>query len=98
VTQGQPSAAGPADDAISPVRTFHPHPAITVFDIRLSDYHEYFLVAVGDRSISVTTFDPSDASYPEPQTFVFAKPYGWDEHLEGEDGLMQVWQSIGVLR
>lgn len=85
-------------DGRGSVRTLHPHPAITVFDVQLSDYHEYFLVAVGQRSISVTTFDVSDATYPEPQTFVFAKPYGWDENLEGDEGLLQVWQSIGVLR
>ncbi|GAB4972238.1 hypothetical protein MAHJHV57_53800 [Mycobacterium avium subsp. hominissuis] len=53
---------------------------------------------MGQRSISVTTFDVSDATYPEPQTFLFAKPYGWDENLEGDEGLLQVWQSIGVLR
>jgi hypothetical protein len=80
------------------VQTFHPHPGVTVFDVRLSDYHEYFLVAAGQRSISVTMFDPSDATHPEPQTFVFAKPYGWDDTLEGDEGLLQVWQSIGVLR
>jgi len=80
------------------VQTFHPHPGVTVFDVQLSDYHEYFLVAVGQRSVCVTMFDPSDPSHPEPQTFVFAKPYGWDETLEGDEGLLQVWQSIGVLR
>ena len=89
---------GKPQSGVSFVKTFHPHPSISVFDVELSDYHEYFLVAAGERSISVTTFDPSDATYREPQTFVFAKPYGWDGNLGGEEGLMQVWQSIGVLR
>jgi hypothetical protein len=95
VSTGSPGRAGNGTWA---VQTFHPHPCVTVFDVQLSDYHEYFLVAAGQRSVSVTMFDPSDASYPEPQTFVFAKPYGWDENLEGDEGLLQVWQSIGVLR
>lgn len=80
------------------VRTFRPSPRATLFEVQLSDYHEYFLVAVGDKTVSITTLDLSDATYPEPQTFVFAKPYGWDETLEGDEALLQVWQSVGVLR
>jgi hypothetical protein len=80
------------------VRTTRPDPRVTLFDVQLSDYHEYFLVAAGQRSVSITMFDPSDQSHPEPQTFHFAKPYGWDDTLEGDEALLQVWQSVGVLR
>lgn len=80
------------------VQSYRPHPGVTVFDVQLSGYHEYFLVAAGEKTVSITMYDPSDTSYPEPQTFVFARPYGWNENLDDEEGLLQVWQSVGVLR
>lgn len=80
------------------VRTFRPHPGVTVFDVQLSNYHEYFLVAAGQKTISITMLDPGDVSHPEPQTFVFAKPYGWDETLDDDEALLQVWQSVGIMR
>lgn len=80
------------------VQTFRPDPRVTLFDVRLSDYHEYFLVAAGEKSLSITMLDSADSAYPEPQTFVFAKPYGWDELLDDEEALLQVWQSVGVTR
>lgn len=69
-----------------------------LFDVSLSDYHEFFFVAVGDKSLSVTSFDVTDETHREPQTFVFAKPYGWDAELEGDEALLQLWQAIGVQR
>lgn len=80
------------------VRATRPDPRITLFDVALSGYREYFYVAVGQRSISVTMYDTSDETYPEPQTFTFAKPYGWDTDLTDDEALLQVWQSIGVQR
>ena len=43
-------------------------------------------------------FEPGEEAYPEPQVFVFAKPYGWRDDLDGDEALMQVWQAVGVQR
>ena len=75
-----------------------PDARVSLFEVALSDYREFFFVAVGDRSVSVTMYDTSDETHPEPQVFTFAKPYGWDMDLEAEEALLQVWQAIGVQR
>lgn len=80
------------------VVTTRPERGVVLFEVRLSDYHEYFFVAEGDKSISITMFDPSDETHREPQVFVFAKPYGWDLSLDDDDALLQVWQAVGVQR
>lgn len=80
------------------VVTTRPEPGVVLFEVRLSDYHEYFFVAEGDKSILITMFDPSDETHREPQVFVFAKPYGWDLSLDDDDALLQVWQAVGVQR
>jgi hypothetical protein len=80
------------------VTVTRPDRRVTLFEVRLSEYREFFLVAVGEKSIAITSLDPSDATHLEPQCFVFAKPYGWDDDLEGEEALLQVWQAVGVQR
>jgi hypothetical protein len=80
------------------VRVSRPEPRVALFDVQLSDYHEFFFVAVGERSVSVIMYDTSDETYPEPQSFTFAKPYGWRNDLPDDEALLQVWQSIGVQR
>jgi hypothetical protein len=80
------------------VRTTRPDPRITLFDVALSGYREFFFVAVGERSVSITMYDTSDQTYPEPQTFTFAKPYGWRTDLSDDEALLQVWQAVGVQR
>ncbi|MBW0088127.1 hypothetical protein I4I73_09920 [Pseudonocardia sp. KRD-184] len=80
------------------VQVVRPDPKVALFEVALSDYREFFFVAVGERSVSVTMYDTSDQTYPEPQTFTFAKPYGWDADLGDEEALLQVWQAVGVQR
>jgi hypothetical protein len=80
------------------VYTTRPDPRATLFDVSLSGYHEFFFVAVGERSVSITMYDTSDESHPEPQVFTFAKPYGWRTDLADDEALLQVWQSVGVQR
>ncbi len=80
------------------VQVTRPDPKVSLFEVALSDYREFFFVAVGERSVSVTMYDTSDATYPEPQTVTFAKPYGWDADLPDEEALLQVWQAVGVQR
>lgn len=80
------------------VRTFRPDPRVTLFDVQLSGYHEFFSVVEGQRSIVITMFDPNDHAYPEPQVFTFAKPYGWRDDLHDDEALLQVWQAVGVQR
>lgn len=80
------------------VRTTRPDPRVMLFDVALSDYREFFFVAVGERSIAITMYDTSDETHPEPQTFVFAKPYGWQTDLVDDEALLQVWQAVGVQR
>jgi hypothetical protein len=75
-----------------------PDPKVTLFEVRLSDYREFFSVVEGRSTIAITTFEPGDKVHPEPQVFVFAKPYGWRDDLEGDEALMQVWQAVGVQR
>lgn len=75
-----------------------PHPTVQTFDVSLSGYHEFFLVAEGAKSIVITMFEPGEDAYPEPQVFVFAKPYGWQRDLDDDEALMQVWQTVGVQR
>ena len=50
------------------------------------------------KRVSVTMYDTSDETYPEPQTFTFAKPYGWRTDLPDDEALLQVWQAVGVQR
>jgi hypothetical protein len=75
-----------------------PDPRVTLFEVTISDYREFFFVAVGERSVSITMYDTSDDTYPEPQTFTFAKPYGWRTDLPDDEALLQVWQAVGVAR
>lgn len=75
-----------------------PDPRVALFEVALSDYREFFFVAVGDRSVTITMYDTSDESHPEPQTFTFAKPYGWRTDLPDDEALLQVWQAVGVQR
>lgn len=80
------------------VSVTRPDRRVMLFEVRLSEYREFFLVAVGEKSIAITSLDPSDQTHLEPQSFVFAKPYGWDDDLEGDEALLQVWQAVGVQR
>lgn len=80
------------------VTVTRPDPRAMLFDVALSDYREFFFVAAGERSIAITMYDTSDDTYPEPQTFVFAKPYGWQDDLPDDEALLQVWQAVGVQR
>lgn len=80
------------------VMVSRPDPKMTVFDVSLSGYHEFFTVAEGQKSIVITMFEPGEDAYPEPQVFVFAKPYGWRHDLDDDEALMQVWQAVGVQR
>lgn len=80
------------------VEVTRPDPRVALFEVTLSGYREFFFVAVGERSVSVTMYDTSDETYPEPQTFTFAKPYGWDTDLPDDEALLQVWQAVGVQR
>lgn len=73
-------------------------PQVTLFDAHLGDYRELFFVVSGDKSVTVTMFDESDASHREAQVFVFARPYGWDLSGDDEEALLQVWQAVGVQR
>jgi hypothetical protein len=75
-----------------------PHPKVSLFDVSLSGYHEFFSVVEGEKSVVITSFEPGEDAFPEPQVFVFAKPYGWRDDLEGDEALMQVWQAVGVQR
>jgi hypothetical protein len=80
------------------VITTRPDPRITLFEVTISGYREFFFVAVGERSVSITMYDTSDDTYPEPQTFTFARPYGWRGDLPDDEALLQVWQAVGVAR
>jgi hypothetical protein len=80
------------------VTATRPDSRVTMFEVALSDYREFFFVAVGERSVSITMYDTSDETHPEPQTFTFAKPYGWETDLQDEEALLQVWQAVGVQR
>jgi hypothetical protein len=80
------------------VRVTRPHSQVALFDVQLSEYREFFLVATGECSVTITMFETSDDTYREPQTFIFAKPYGWRDDLTDEEALLQVWQSVGVQR
>lgn len=80
------------------VAVTRPHPQVTMFDVSLSGYREFFQVAEGEQTITITMFEPEADNYPEPQVFVFAKPYGWNRELTDDEALLQVWQSVGVLR
>lgn len=74
-----------------------PHPNMTLFDVSLSDYREFFCVAEGEHSLTVVMLEP-EAVYREAQVFVFPKPYGWTRELGDDEALQQVWQAVGVLR
>lgn len=75
-----------------------PDPKMQLFDVSLSGYHEFFSVAVGEKTIAITSFEPAEDAFSEPQVFVFAKPYGWREDLDDDEALLQVWQAVGVQR
>jgi len=75
-----------------------PHPKVTLFEVSLSGYHEFFSVTEGKTTIAITMFEPGEDAHPEPQVFVFAKPYGWRDDLDGDEALLQVWQAVGVQR
>jgi hypothetical protein len=80
------------------VKLQRPHPKVSLFEVALSDYHEFFTVAEGHNTLAITMFEPGKQESAEPQVFVFTKPYGWRDDLEGDEALMQVWQAVGVQR
>ena len=80
------------------VEVTRPDPSVTLFDVSLSGYHEFFAVVVGEKLVSITSYEPTEDAFSEPQLFVFAKPYGWRDDLDDEEALMQVWQAVGVQR
>jgi hypothetical protein len=80
------------------VNAERPHPKVTLFDVQIGDYHEFFFVAEGRTTISITMLDTSENAHPEPQDFSFAKPHDWRDHLTDEEALLQVWQVVGVGR
>lgn len=67
-------------------------------EARLGDYREVFFVITGDRTVTISSYDESDPSYPEAQVFVFAKPYGWTLDLNDDDVMVEIWQAVGVQR
>lgn len=71
---------------------------VSLYEVRLSEYHEHMFVALGDKMISITMMDATNPYFREPQTFTFARPHDWDTELEGDEALIQVWQAVGVQR
>ena len=71
---------------------------VTLFDVSLSSYRELFTVAEGPTTLAITSLEPGESAYPEPQVFVFAKPYDWRNDLPDDEALLQVWQAVGVKR
>jgi hypothetical protein len=80
------------------VTVTRPADTVAMFEVSLSGYREFFLVVEGARSIAITMFEPGADAHPEPQVFVFAKPYGWRRDLDDDEALMQIWQAVGVQR
>ena len=80
------------------ITAVRPHPGIALFQVAISGYHEYFFVAEGRTSISITMLDTSENAHPEPQTFSFAKPHDWRDDLSDEEALLLLWQVVGVRR
>jgi hypothetical protein len=74
-----------------------PHPRMTLFEVSLSGYREFFCVAEGENGLTIVMLEP-DAVHKEAQVFVFPKPYGWRHDLDDDEALQQVWQAVGVLR
>lgn len=89
------SAPAPGGWQVTAVR---PEPRVALFDVRISDYHEYFFVAEGEKSVSITMLEPGDHTHLEPQVFSFAKPHDWRDDLSDEEALLQVWQAVGLRR
>lgn len=75
-----------------------PHPKVTLFDVSLASYREFFTVAEGQTSLAITTLEPDASPQREPQVFVFAKPLAWRDDLDDDEALLQVWQAVGVQR
>jgi hypothetical protein len=75
-----------------------PHPAVTLLEVSLPGYREFFSVTEGCATLAITTIEAGEDAHYEPQVFVFAKPYGWRNDLDGDEALMQVWQAVGVQR
>jgi hypothetical protein len=71
---------------------------VTLFDVSLASYRELFTVAEGPNTLAITSLEPGEGAYPEPQVFVFAKPYDWRNDLADDEALLQVWQAVGVKR
>ncbi|MTV25724.1 hypothetical protein FTX61_09920 [Nitriliruptoraceae bacterium ZYF776] len=69
-----------------------------MFDVHVSDYHEFFFVVAGEKTVSVSRFDPSDESYLEPEVSVFPKPYRWELEEDDDLAILQVWQVVGAQR
>ena len=80
------------------VSAYRPDPRIAVFDVEISDYREFFIVAEGEKSLTITMLDRSDPTYLEPQVFCFAKPHDWCSDLADDEALLQVWQVVGLRR
>jgi hypothetical protein len=80
------------------VSVTRPADTVAMFEVSLSGYREFFLVVEGSRTVAITMFEPGTDAFPEPQVFVFAKPYGWRRDLDDDEALMQIWQAVGVQR
>jgi hypothetical protein len=70
---------------------------MTLLEVSLSEYREFFCVAEGEHSLTIVMLEP-DAVHKDAQVFVFPKPYGWNGDLDDDEALQQVWQAVGVVR
>lgn len=84
------------------VRVTRLEPDVALIETSSPSHREYFFVAVGQHSLTVTVVDTGDKSSPEPRVHVVTKPYGWHmrpEHdpptsSDDHDLLVKVWQVV----
>lgn len=85
------------------IDVIRPAPGVALIHTATPSHDEYFFVATGEHTLTITVRDTGAKSLPEPRVHVLHKPYDWnmtpssdppsadDDH----DLLMKVWQLIG---
>lgn len=86
------------------VRVQRPADGVALITTSSPAHQEFFFVAVGEHTLSITVYDTGEKSVPEPRVHVFHKPYDWDmtprndppDSADDQDLLVQVWQLLGA--
>lgn len=71
---------------------------VALLEVTAPGYQEFFFCVSGRDTVTVTAFDPSDASWDQPRIYHLPRPSDWLSDTSAEDLLLQIWRLTGHSR